>query len=424
MALFNSDDYKVDYSADGSDVDELTRKYIALVDKMSAVIAVIRTLFASGTEPTGTDRGAWSFWLDTHDPENIVLRVRNKADAEWIPFLRLAPDAGITAVLLKAVQDQGISILAAGNDIDLPTVGTAKRMYVAVDAGKLYYDNGTTWDLFFDRSHTHNTMGSKPIDLTGLADQQVLVWYESLGKFKPRDIGGEQAVTQAQLQQILAQLATLDVTRIGARLDTVESTSAELALIMEAEGWLPEFSAMLLETFTTANYIDTFSCSVTSVVAGDNSIDVDNVIGLLPGAYYALTDGIKSETVQIKSVNVSGTTKRVILNTDIVNMYQQGNVTLYRSTAYIANGKAYGPAESSIKSWTVDDEWKGVHASVPATVTLNTTLSNASAFNITSSIEFSTDGAITLKPSVITGIALIATGGGAGTWTSYEGSVD
>ena len=396
MPTFNPDDYTVDYSSNGSDVDELTQKYIALVNKMSTVINIIRTLFASETEPTGTDRSAWSFWLDKHDPENIVLRVRNQSDTEWIPFLRLAPDAGITATLLKAVHDQGISILAAGNDIDLPIAGTAKRMYIAVDGGKLYYDNGKTWDLLYDRCHTHNTIGNKPIDLTGLTDQQVLVWYENLGKFKPRDIGGEQAVTQAQLQQVLGQLATLDVTRIGARLDTVESTSAELALIMEANGWLSDFSAMLLETFTDANYIDEFQCSVTSVVTGDDSIDVDIVSGLLPGAYYTLTDGLKSETVQIKSVNVSGLTKRVILNSVVSGMYQQGHVKLYRTTAYIANGKAYGPADSSIKSWAINTIWQGVNANKPITVGLETTQGNAAAFTISGDISFTADGFVTL----------------------------
>ena len=111
-----------------------------------------------------------------------------------------------------------------------------------------------------------------------------------------------------------------------------------------AAGITPDgYDAMVVENFDDdAPETDRTVAKVTSVVSGDDSVDVEDGSGLIIGAHYQLTDGEVTEEVQIKSINVSDNINRVILMEPVKNQYHSKRAKFYRSTVALQNGFAYG----------------------------------------------------------------------------------
>ena len=144
--------------------------------------------------------------------------------------------------------------------------------------------------------------------------------------------------------EIVAMIKALDAGSQNSRINHLERLVGNLYQDIQAAGIDPDgYDNALFETFADgADEIDQTVVTVKSVVSGDDSIDVEDSSNLIIGAHYQLTDGEKTEEVQVKSINVSGSIKRVVLTENVKNQYTEGRTKLYRSSIAIYNGRAYG----------------------------------------------------------------------------------
>lgn len=144
--------------------------------------------------------------------------------------------------------------------------------------------------------------------------------------------------------ELVKRIEALDANKQNNRINHLERLMANAYLALEMSKIDPDgYDNMLIETFDgSAEEIDQITVNVTSVVSGDDSIDVESSSGLIIGAHYQLTDGERTEEVQIKSIAVSGKINRVKLESVVKNQYNEGRATLYRSSTAIYNGRAYG----------------------------------------------------------------------------------
>lgn len=189
-----------------------------------------------------------------------------------------------------------------------------------------------------------------------------------------------------------------DISIMRGRLEQVEREQSNIALSLEAEKIFPDYNAMLVEDFVNPDMVDTFSCDVTSIVAGDDSIDVSSLKGVVLGAWYTLTDGVLQETAQVKSVIKNGSTFRLIMTAPIQNTYVTGSTLMFRTTADIQTGAGQAEGAGNQKStiWLPTMIWAGIGANIAVSTALNTTQNNATAFTLTGSMGFTADGAVTL----------------------------
>ena len=222
-----------------------------------------------------------------------------------------------------------------------------------------------------------------------------------------------------QFDKITQELASLDVSKVERRTDHLERIVGDLALALDANTLYPDADALVVENFDDPDQVDLMEVQVISVVSGDDSIDVSNSTGIVIGAYYMLTDGENQETVKTKSLHVAGDTHRVILETPVINQYVSGRAKLYRSSVAIYNGRAYGGGNIKTDPWTPGETWKGSTTAQPI----------AGAVGYTTATDFTVTGAVFENGKMIlgsetVGIALVSTGGGAGTWQQVNAEGD
>lgn len=192
------------------------------------------------------------------------------------------------------------------------------------------------------------------------------------------------------------------------RIDHLERLVGNVYLANEmANIYLDGYDGMIIESFDdTAEEVDRVIAQVTSVVSGDDSIDVETASGLIIGAHYQLTDGEKIEEVQIKGINTSGKVQRVILYDNVKNQYTDGRAKLYRSSVAIYNGRAYGGGNTSIQDLAPDYTFSGKDTVQELSVTID--YSDVNSFDLHGiHIE---DGEMVMGSAAI-GIALVKPGG-------------
>lgn len=215
--------------------------------------------------------------------------------------------------------------------------------------------------------------------------------------------------------EIVAMIKALDAGSQNSRINHLERLVGNLYQDIQAAGIDPDgYDNALFETFSDgADEIDQTVVTVKSVVSGDDSIDVEDSSNLIIGAHYQLTDGEKTEEVQVKSINVSGSIKRVVLYENVKNQYTEGRTKLYRSSIAIYNGRAYGGGNTSTQEITGTDTFSGSNTKKSITSTLN--LSSADGLSLDGA-EVS-DGKVTIGGRAI-GVALMSDDGG--TWKQID----
>lgn len=154
--------------------------------------------------------------------------------------------------------------------------------------------------------------------------------------------------------ELVKRINALDANKQNNRINHLERLMANAYLALEMSKIDPDgYDNMLIETFDgSAEEIDQITVNVTSVVSGDDSIDVEDSHGLIIGAHYQLTDGERLEEVQIKSIAVSGKINRVKLEAPVKNQYNEGRAQIYRSSTAIYNGRAYGGGNVKVDELT------------------------------------------------------------------------
>ncbi|MCB5723815.1 hypothetical protein LIQ52_00515 [Mitsuokella jalaludinii] len=215
--------------------------------------------------------------------------------------------------------------------------------------------------------------------------------------------------------EIVAMIKALDAGSQNSRINHLERLVGNLYQDIQAAGIDPDgYDNALFETFSDgADEIDQTVVTVKSVVSGDDSIDVEDSSNLIIGAHYQLTDGEKTEEVQVKSINVSGSIKRVVLYENVKNQYTEGRTKLYRSSIAIYNGRAYGGGNTSTQEITGTDTFSGSNTKKSITSTLN--LSSADGLSLDGA-EVS-DGKVIIGGRAI-GVALMSDDGG--TWKQVD----
>lgn len=218
----------------------------------------------------------------------------------------------------------------------------------------------------------------------------------------------------AEYENIMNQLRQMDVGKLSRQVQHSERLISNIYLTLKANNLDPQgYDWALVEDFEDgAKDIDQSLITVTSVVSGDDSIDVEDASGLLIGSTYQLTDGERTEEVQIKSINISGNVNRVILKDVVKNQFTNGRTKLYRSSAIILNGKAYGGGNTKSEiAKDVAKEFTGSSEKQEMEKTINFT--DYGSFDVKNATI--KDGKLTTS-SLAYGIVLNATGGGAGDW--------
>ncbi len=190
-----------------------------------------------------------------------------------------------------------------------------------------------------------------------------------------------------------------DITQMRSQIDQIGREQANMALAMEAQQIYPDYNALLAEDFTKPDLVDQFSRAITSIVAGDDSIDVETLRGIVPGAWYTISDGVYQETCQVRSAVKNGSTYRLIMQSTVVNTYVSGQTYLYRSTAEIQTsaGQAEGAGDRRTALWQPTTTWVGVNANTTMFLPLTTTTDNLAAFSVSGDVAFTADGFASLQ---------------------------
>lgn len=257
-----------------------------------------------------------------------------------------------------------------------------------------------------------------------LQAQQLLNRTEYLKKAE-EDLKAQLEATQPgteKYDELVKRINALDANKENNRINHLERLMANAYLAFQMANIDPDgYDGMIVETFDGGSVeIDQSTTTVKSLVSGDDTVDVEDSSGLIIGAHYQLTDGNKSEEVQIKSISTSGSINRVKLESVVKNQYDATQAKFYRSSAAIYNGKAYGCGNKRTETWETSESFAGIAQSADAEAGVKT---NSLEGFTTDGVHIGDEGSLTIGSEPVAA-ALIATGGGNGTWaqTGIDGN--
>lgn len=197
--------------------------------------------------------------------------------------------------------------------------------------------------------------------------------------------------------QILGDMS--DMPTLQARVRQLERENANLALKMEAENKMPDCNMLLAENFKEPDSIDTLSIKVTSCAAGDDSIDLERLYGVITGSWYWIADGVNDEFIQVKSCIKNGSVYRIIAAQKLVNTYDLANTYIYRTTADISMGEALGAGDKRGFVYSPSFQWAGAMANTSKDILFQMTQDKADTFDVDyvgGSIVFGADGLVSI----------------------------
>ena len=187
-------------------------------------------------------------------------------------------------------------------------------------------------------------------------------------------------------------LGNHDFRNLNSRLEVVENAIAKVLLKFEDMDQYPDYMNFIVENFNNTNQIDLTSTNITSIIRQDDSIDVDDIEGLLPGSWYTLTDGVNSELVQIKTINRENGIYRVILKEPVKQSYLVSTARMYRTSAVINTGYAGGTVQTKQSVWNADHTWYGLTSEAGIVVDGSLSTYDASQFIMDETIKATSDG--------------------------------
>lgn len=222
--------------------------------------------------------------------------------------------------------------------------------------------------------------------------------YASTSGFWTWERNNEQRLRPCTLRQAKQDILDgVDVANLNSRIERLEDALNQTLLELEVQSIFPGYTHYIVEDFKTVNQLDMFTSDVTSIVAGDDSIDCKPIDGMIPGSWYTITDGISMEQVQVESINLENGIQRIILTKPIVNTYLLENTQLYRTSANISADTALGPNARLRINWEPSLVWHGTGAQESFNVQLATDTNNARAFTLTNDAVLDTSGRVTLS---------------------------
>lgn len=192
---------------------------------------------------------------------------------------------------------------------------------------------------------------------------------------------------ESRYSQILQQLNALDVTVFKRQISQLERQNMSSALAMKANEMDVWENGMIVEVFQNnlPTDIDLTNAEVVVVVPGDDSVDITDARNLILGGVYQLTDGEISEEVQIKeNLGTIENGYRILFANEVEKAYKNGRARLYRSSAEIADGRAYGGGILREKTWDANINFSGT--SNADTISAGIDFSNGAGFELTGAV--------------------------------------
>ena len=236
---------------------------------------------------------------------------------------------------------------------------------------------------------THEEVDSKINDLFAKA--------APIYEFWTRTMGDDKKLRPASLADVkLAILGITSIESLNRRVEVLENITANVLLALETIQLYPDYTNFIIEDFFNPDQVDMYSCKVTSIVAGDDSIDCEMKLGILRGSMYTVSDGLKSEQVQVKSVSTENGINRVVLVGNIQNTYQLAYTYLYRTSADIHDGYATGPSGNKTQAWTPTLVWRGQGAAEEYDIPLEVSVGGMGQYEISGDVQITADGFVTL----------------------------
>ena len=192
---------------------------------------------------------------------------------------------------------------------------------------------------------------------------------------------------ESRYSEILQQLQSLDVSIFKRQILQLERQNMTSAIAMKNAEMDVEENGMIVEIFRNdlPTSIDQTNGEVVVVVPGDDSVDITDARSLIRGGVYQLTDGETSEEVQIKeNLGTIENGYRILFTTPVVNSYKNNKARLYRSSAEIVEGRAYGGGILREKTWNANIDFTGT--TEEDTLSAATDFSNGLGFELTGAV--------------------------------------
>ena len=309
------------------------------------------------------------FALDPDTGRELMYCYRNSGIAsDWMP-------SGDGAVLWDIV----LTVITV--------IDKATNITAVIDGG-LVYVTQTEFLQHISSSNPHPSLPSLADEITNTADS---VWVNGGdNKLHPMAVS-------ALGNQILGGPAS-NIPKMNSRLTQTEINLANVYLELKAKEDLGvEGNLIMIEPFTDVDCCDQYYCNVITAVAGVSNIQIENDKNILVGSWYTLTDGTRSEYVQVKSIARNGSNVVAILEQTVNETYDLNNTQLLRTTALIANELATGAGDIRAVTLNFTETFKGTGGNIEQNLQLNTTQDNANSFTITNDGTFTVDGYFTLS---------------------------
>jgi len=216
-------------------------------------------------------------------------------------------------------------------------------------------------------------------------------------EFWIRTQGDNHLLRPASLRDVkYAILGITSIESLNRRVEVLENITANVLLALETIQLYPDYTNFIIEDFLNPDQVDLFRCKVTSIAAGDNSVDCEMKLGILRGGTYTISDGLKSEQVQVQSVSTENGINRVVLVGNIQNTYQLAYTYLYRTSADIHDGYATGPTGNKTQAWTPTLVWRGQGAAEEYEIPLEVSVGGIEQYDISGDVQITSDGFVTL----------------------------
>ena len=248
--------YRIDYSPHGDNLDRFVQKTCAELEMIYHLLNRLRKLDASAGEVA--DTVAYQLHVDTASGR---LLIRDSKNQKWIELGKIDKGFfGIEPEDIGAVRNTGsIGAFHSGDAANRPQTADMHDIFYALDEKKIYYYNGTAWELLasldfndlygcddiFDKdtgkvnadiTGSPDKLLGYPIEITNLQDGDVLIFDAAQGKIVnvPKDTVTDDDISDTGEAGKLVRLDSDGV--IHADLDGKLATARKIALTGDADG--------------------------------------------------------------------------------------------------------------------------------------------------------------------------------------------
>lgn len=158
----------------------------------------------------------------------------------------------------------------------------------------------------------------------------------------------------------------------------------------------PEANLLLAEDFSDCACCDMLKIKVDDQVAGADNVCVENIENILEGHWYTISDGVKSQYVQVKSVAKNDSLYVVFFTQTLAYTFNLKKAYLYRSTGIKSGNSMAGAGDIRESTFNFPLVWTGESASREQTLALTTTQKNVKNLEVSGDYAFTSAGEFTL----------------------------